>query len=287
MKVILVTGMLASGKSIALRVFQDLGYYCIDNLPPSLIISFVELAKKSDPQIEKVAFVVDARGEAFFNELDKAMLYLKSETNCEILFVDANDEVLIQRYKLMRRKHLMADHERMEETILRERKTLEPLRKIANYFIDTSITKDKEFKQKMFEIFSSETDRVEFVVNIVSFGFKYGILKDADDVFDVRFLPNPYYIDDLKPLTGLDCKVKDYVFDYPETGIFIQKVCDLFEFLIPCYAREGKQQLIIGIGCSGGRHRSVAVAEEVGKKLSESNYIVTVEHRDLLKDEYM
>lgn len=286
MNVILVTGMLASGKSIALRVFQDLGYYCIDNLPPSLIISFVELAKKSDPQIGKVAFVVDARGEAFFNDLDKAMLYLQSETDCEILFVDADDEVLIQRYKLMRRKHMMAEHERIEETILRERKTLEPLRKIANYYIDTSATRDKEFKQKMFEMFSSLSGKPEFVVNVVSFGFKYGILKDADIVYDVRFLPNPYYVDELKSLTGLDEKVKLYVFDFEQTDIFILKICDLFRFLIPCYAKEGKSQLIVGIGCSGGRHRSVAVAEEIARKLSGLGYITTAEHRDILKDEY-
>lgn len=287
MNVILVTGMLASGKSIALRVFQDLGYYCIDNLPPSLIISFVELAKKSEPQIDKVAFVVDARGEAFFHDLDKAMLYLQSETDCEILYVDANDEVLIQRYKLMRRKHLMSEHERIEETILRERKTLEPLRKIANYFIDTSVTKDKEFKQKIYDMFSADSGKIEFVVNVVSFGFKYGILKDADIVYDVRFLPNPYYIAELKNQTGLDENVRNYVFDFDETNIFIEKTCDLFQFLIPCFAKEGKSQLIVGIGCSGGRHRSVAVANEIGKRLLAMNYIVTVEHRDSYKDEYV
>ncbi len=286
MKVILVTGMLASGKSIALRVLQDLGYYCIDNLPPSLIISFIELTKKSEPRIDKVALVVDMRGEAFFSELDNAMIYLQAETECEILFVDADDEVLIQRYKLMRRRHIMAESERIEETILRERKILEPLRKIADYFIDTSNLKEKSLKDKLLKYFSDTDQTKHFILNIVSFGFKYGILKDADMVFDARFLPNPYYHEALKHLTGLDPKVQNYVMGFDESKEFVERIYEFVAFLLPFYKREGRAQLVLGLGCSGGRHRSVTLAEMLAKKFNEQEATVTIEHRDHYKDEY-
>lgn len=287
MKVILVTGMLASGKSIALRIFQDLGYYCVDNLPPSLIRSFIELTKKSEPQIHKVALVVDARGEAFFNELENAMSYLKAETNFEILFIDAMDEILIQRYKLMRRRHLMAENERIEETILRERKMLQSLREKADYIIDTSYLKDNQLKMKLLSIFSGNDTSKKLMINIVSFGFKYGILKDGDLIFDVRFLPNPYYNENLKFLTGLNEKVQDYVLGFDESVEFINRLYKLIEFLIPFYFKEGKSQLIVGIGCSGGRHRSVVIAEELAKKFMKEDLIISIEHRDINKDEYV
>ncbi len=287
MKVILVTGMLASGKSIALRIFQDLGYYCIDNLPPSLIRSFIELTKKSEPQIHKVALVVDARGEAFFNELESAMSYLKAETNFEILFIDAMDEILIQRYKLMRRRHLMAENERIEETILRERKMLQSLREKADYIIDTSYLKDNQLKTKLLSIFSGNDISKKLMINIVSFGFKYGILKDGDLIFDVRFLPNPYYDENLKFLTGLNEKVQNYVLGFDESVEFINRLYNLIEFLIPFYFKEGKSQLIVGIGCSGGRHRSVVIAEELAKKFMKEDLIISIEHRDINKDEYV
>lgn len=287
MRVILVTGMLASGKSIALRLFQDLGYFCIDNLPPSLIKPFIELTQKSEPQIHKVALVIDARGEAFFSELENALEFLENNTDCEILYVDAIDEVLIQRYKLMRRRHLMAENERIEETIRKEREMLSSLREKANYIIDTSYTKDNQFKMKLLSIYSGNESSKKMVINIVSFGFKYGILKDGDLIFDVRFLPNPYYDDRLKYLTGLNENVQQYVLGFEESTEFIKRLYDMIEFLLPCYKKEGKSQLIVGIGCSGGRHRSVTIAEELAKKFLSEDLIVSIEHRDINKDEYV
>ncbi len=287
MKVLLVTGMLASGKSIALRLFQDLGYFCIDNLPPSLIKPFIELTEKSEPQIQKVALVIDARGEAFFDELESALSFLREHTNCEILYVDAVDEVLIQRYKLMRRRHLMAENERIEETIRKEREMLAGLREKANYIIDTSYSKDTQFKMKLLTIFSGNEPEKKMVVNIVSFGFKYGILKDGDMIFDVRFLPNPYYDDHLKYLTGLNEKVQEYVLSFSVSIEFIDRLYDMIRFLLPCYKKEGKSQLILGIGCSGGRHRSVTIAEELAKRFASEDLIISIEHRDINKDEYV
>ena len=286
MKSILVTGMLASGKSIALRVLQDLGYYCIDNLPPSLIPEFIELAKKSQLKIDKVALVIDGRSEAFFNLLSDAVGYLKKETDCEILFIDASDEVLIQRYKLMRRKHLMAYGERVEETIQRERKMLIPLRNESDVVIDTSQMKERELKEKLIGIFSPSNHKRKMIVNVVSFGFKYGILKDADLVFDVRFLPNPYYIETLKYKIGLQSEVQEYVMNFEESREFLKKLYALIEFLLPYYEREGKMQLVIGVGCSGGRHRSVTFAEYLGAQLGKSDYPLMIEHRDIEKDVY-
>ena len=285
MKVVLITGMLASGKSIALRVFQDMDYYVIDNMPPSLIPPFLQLAVNTKPKIEKVAFVVDVRAEGFFSSINDTVKYLDDNTVFDILYIDASDEVLLSRYKLNRRRHIAFDNDRISEAIRKEREQLEPLRNQADYIIDTTGLKEAEFKAKIHEIYDEEgLGRRRFLLNITSFGFKYGILKDADLVFDARFAPNPYYLDELKPLSGLDDKVSNYVLSFDETQEFIEKITDMITYLLPFFIKEGKTQLVVGIGCSGGRHRSVAIAEELKERLLGTDCHIITDHRDLDKD---
>lgn len=284
MKVVLITGMLAAGKSIALRFFQDLGYYCVDNLPSALISQFMELVKSRESSIDKVAIVIDMRSLVFFSELENALNCLRGDEHCRILYIDANDSVLIQRYKAQRRRHLMSANERIELTLARERAMLSPLREIADYIIDTSETKDSELREKLRTLFDDEYSRLR--VDIVSFGYKYGIPKDADLVFDVRFLPNPYYVSELKTKNGTDAEVFNYVYSFDDSRDFLNRLVELIVFLLPRYESEGRSQLIIALGCTGGRHRSVASAEALAKELTRLNYLVTTEHRDIRKDDY-
>ncbi len=287
MKAVLITGMLASGKSIALRVFQDMGYYCIDNLPPALIKNFVELAKHSEAGADHIALVIDVRVDNYFKDVNDAIKYLKENTDFKILFIDARTDVLISRYKESKRRHLMFDNERIEDTIRRERQQLSHLRETADYIIDTSDIREAEFRKRMMDLFGTDTAFKSIMINVASFGFKYGILRDADLVFDVRFLPNPYYIDEMRELSGHDAAVCDYIMGFEESGVFIEKTADLLNFLIPQFIKEGKKQLIIGVGCTGGRHRSVCMAEKISEKISRAGYDNTVEHRDIRKDEYI
>jgi len=284
MKVLILTGMLASGKSIALRVLQDLGYYCIDNLPPNLIRPLIEAVEGSNQSIRKVALVLDMRGEAFFSHLEEALDYLNTLDSSEIVFFDASDEVLIQRYKLQRRRHLMAGEERVEETIKRERAMLEPLRETADYTIDTSELTDAQLREKLIRLFDASTGQPSNLsIIVVSFGFKYGILRDVDIAMDVRFLPNPYYIASMRHLTGLDREVSEYVLSSEVTQNFLSRFASLICFLVPHYIKEGKKQLVIGIGCSGGQHRSPAIAAELALRLAEAGFQCSTEHRDLAK----
>lgn len=285
MKVVLITGMLASGKSIALRVFQDMDYYVIDNMPPSLIPPFLQLAVNTKPKIEKVAFVVDVRAEGFFNSINETIKYLDDNTIFDILYIDASDEVLLSRYKLNRRRHIAFDNDRISEAIRKERDKLQILKNQADYIIDTTNLKESEFKAKIHEIYDGEDgSERKFLLNITSFGFKYGILKDADLVFDARFAPNPYYLDELKPKSGLDEEVRNYVLSFSETQTFIDKIVDMLNYLLPFYIKEGKTQLIVGIGCSGGRHRSVAITEELKERLEKIDCTIITDHRDIDKD---
>lgn len=288
MRVIVVAGMLAAGKSVALRFFQDRGYYCVDNLPITLIDTFIELLDKSEPKIENIAIVLDARGAAFFSNLEQILDDLKQERNAEILYVDADDEVLISRYKQNRRKHLLNRSERIETAIKEERQLLECVKKRADMIVDTSNLKERDFDKILRDAYGSRYDDSgdTFTVHISSFGFKYGILHDADIVYDVRFLPNPFWVQELKNLTGKHDEVRDYVFGFEESRIFIDKLVDIVSFSIPYYIKEGKAQLIIGIGCTGGRHRSVLIASELKKRLDELGYLTTEEHRDINKDNY-
>ncbi|MCR2033797.1 RNase adapter RapZ [Anaerofustis stercorihominis] len=287
MKIIVVAGMLAAGKSVALRFFQDRGFYCVDNLPPKLIDTFIDLLDKSEPKTENIAIVLDARGSAFFDDIDEILDNLKNERGADILYIDADDDVLISRYKKNRRKHLISGNDRIEVAIKKERKSMEEVKKRADLIIDTSKLLERDFEKILHDCYGKiGTVSSQFSINISSFGFKYGILHDADIVYDVRFLPNPFYIKDLKPLTGKNKEVSDYVFSFDESKEFMDKLEDIIAFTIPYYIKEGKAQLVIGIGCTGGRHRSVAIAGELAKRIEEKGYIVTEEHRDISKDNY-
>ncbi|WP_145523687.1 RNase adapter RapZ [Virgibacillus sp. SK37] len=282
-KLVIITGMSGAGKTVAVQSFEDLGYYCVDNLPPTLLPKFLELMKDSANTIQKVAVVMDLRGREFFDSLFDALESLGKEEWLDehILFLDAKDEKLVSRYKETRRSHPLDPGSLPLNGIRQEREILDLLRGRAQRIIDTTNLKPRELREKIINIYSEEEQEI-FSVHMVSFGFKHGIPIDADLVFDVRFLPNPHYVGNLRPLTGLNQEVSSYVFKWSETQTFIEKVLDLLRFMLPQYKKEGKTQLVIGIGCTGGQHRSVALAEYFGKELS-SNYITHVSHRDIDK----
>ncbi len=280
---VIITGMSGAGKTVAVQSFEDLGFYCVDNLPPTLLPKFLELMKDSTNNITKVALVMDLRGREFFDTLFEALDILGEEDWIKehILFLDAKDTSLVSRYKETRRSHPLAVGGLPLTGIKQEREILDELRGRAQRIIDTTDLKPRELRDKILKIYS-EDDQEIFSVNMVSFGFKYGIPIDADLVFDVRFLPNPHYVGHLQPLTGLNQEVSSYVFKWSDTQKFIDKVMDLLEFMLPQYKKEGKSQLVIAIGCTGGQHRSVALAEHFAKELS-TNYITHISHRDIDK----
>lgn len=285
MRFVIITGLSGAGRSQAIKAFEDLDYFCIDNLPPKLIPKFADLCLKSQEKIEKVAIVIDVRGGAFFDDLLKEVEDLRrGEYSYEILFLDASDEVLIKRFKETRRKHPLASSDLLSVSIQQERKKLEPIKSLANQIIDTSNLKPKDLKAKVVEIYKDKTKKSKLLINIVSFGFKYGVPLDVDLTFDVRFLPNPFYIESLRPMTGKDKPVRDYVLKFPETYVFLEKLEDMMDFLIPYYIKEGKSQLVIGIGCTGGKHRSVTIANHLYNHLQEKKNWVVINHRDINKD---
>jgi UPF0042 nucleotide-binding protein len=280
-ELVIITGMSGAGKTIAVQSLEDLGFFCVDNLPPVLIPKFAELIEQSSGKIGRVALVIDLRGREFFTALTEALNFLKTRhtVRYEILFLDARDQVLVTRYKESRRRHPLAPEGPPLEGIRLERRLLEELKGLATQVIDTSDMKPARLKALITERFQMQSAG-ELTVNILSFGFKYGIPIDADLVFDVRFLPNPHYIEHLRPKTGLDEDVYEYVMKWDDTRVFLEKLTDLLKFLIPHYALEGKSQVVIGIGCTGGKHRSVAIAEYLGKELAEVAGKVRVSHRD-------
>lgn len=281
----IITGMSGAGKTVAVHSFEDLGYYCVDNLPPSLIPKFLELMKESANTISKVALVIDLRSREFFDKLYEALDFINEEDWLEehIIFLDAKDEILVTRFKETRRSHPLDQTGLPLSGIKRERILLDELRGRAQKIIDTSRLKPRELRDKIHETYSDNRKSV-FSVHFVSFGFKHGIPLDADLVFDVRFLPNPYYIEKMRPLTGLDDEVANYVFKWPGTYKFNEKLLELFRFLIPQYKNEGKSQTVIAIGCTGGQHRSVALSEYYAKQLADQ-YETHITHRDLSKRE--
>ena len=285
MKYVILTGMSGAGKSTVLKFFEDIGYFCVDNLPPSLIPKFIELCDKPGTEIEKVAIGIDIRGGKLFDDFFTYLLEIKSEKHLfEILFLDCSDEVLLKRYKETRRRHPLAKGERIITGIIRERELLSDIRRKSDYIIDTSHILARQLKQKINDIFIENKEFDSLMINILSFGFKYGIPSDADLVFDVRFLPNPFYIEELKPLTGNDVSVHDYVMKFEESNIFLNKLLDMVNFLIPNYIKEGKNQLVIAIGCTGGKHRSVTLANELYNSLNKLQYSTIITHRDIDKD---
>lgn len=287
MKLLIVTGMSGSGKSSIMDVMEDIGYYCIDNIPPKLIPQFVDLCRKSETGIDKIAVAVDIRTGDMFTEIFRAWQTLKSENDVEVkvLFAEANDEVLIKRYKETRRKHPLDDKfsGNMHEAIRYERMQLSQLREIADYFIETSQYSSAQLKEQVKGLFlDNSSDSLS--IKIMSFGFKYGVSTEADLVFDVRCLPNPYYIEELRNHTGLEECVREYVMLSEQSQELFARLSELIEFLIPLYIREGKSQLVIAFGCTGGKHRSITFAELMADYLIENNYRVQKYHRDITKD---
>ena len=287
MRCVIVTGMSGAGKSTALKMLEDVGYFCVDNLPVPLIPKMADLLLVPGSELNKAALGVDIRsGQSLagmakgLNELDHAgMKY-------EILFLESADHVLIKRYKETRRFHPLSGNDgRVDEGILKERERIKFLKKRADYLIDTSHMLTRELKRELNKIFVENKEYKNLYISVLSFGFKYGIPPDSDLVFDVRFLPNPYYIEELRPQSGNDREVREYVMNNEKAAEFLDKMTDLMEFLIPNYVQEGKTQLVIAIGCTGGKHRSVALANELFEALSKNeNYGIRVEHRDIGKD---
>ena len=286
MRFIIVTGLSGAGKSEATNTLEDMGYFCVDNLPPNLIKKFAEVCKQSQGSIDKVALVMDIRGGIFFDDLFESLSELSREQfQYEILFLDTSDEVLVKRFKEKRRSHPLAPGGRVITGIELERQKLREVKDKADVIIDTSKYAIKDLREEMARKFGDkEMPEKQMAITILSFGFKYGIPVDSDLVFDVRFIPNPFYIPELKPFSGNDEPVKNYVMDQIETQTFLEKANDMFEFLIPNYQKEGKRQLIISIGCTGGRHRSVAIANSIYETLHSNNHDVYVEHRDIKED---
>lgn len=287
MRFVIVTGMSGAGKSTALRMLEDAEYFCVDNLPIPLIEKFAQLSVDGVySEIQKVAIGVDIRNRNALGQLESVLQNMKKTDICyEILYLEAQDPVLIKRYKETRRKHPLAPYGRVEDGICKERAELAFLKKQANYIIDTSHLLTRELKEELDKIFVGNKEYKNLFISILSFGFKYGIPTDADLVFDVRFLPNPYYVEELRPLTGNDKEVFDFVMEEDTSRTFLDKLEDMVRFLIPNYISEGKYQLIISIGCTGGKHRSVTLANALYERLSgEEGYGLRVEHRDLQKD---
>ena len=282
MEVVIISGLSGAGKSQAVNCLEDMGYYCIDNLPPALVKNFIELAMSERNLIEKAAFVIDIRGGDFFEDIKPCLAYLKEkDLPNKVLFLEASNEVLIRRFKETRRLHPLNQDGENLVGIEKEREILSDLRTVADYVIDTSNMKAARLKQELKSIFESGEEEIKFIVNIMSFGFKHGIPLEADMVFDMRFLPNPYYVPSLKKLTGNSKKIQDYVLKYDEAQQFIENVDRMLTQMIPCYIREGKYHLNLAFGCTGGHHRSVTMANVFAKKLKEQGLRITIEHRDL------
>lgn len=282
MQFIIVTGMSGAGKSTVVHILEDIGYYCIDNVPPTLITNFITLCQNSNIAMDKIAFVVDARsGERILRLADEITELKKGGNTCEVLFLEASDETIIKRYKETRRKHPHAKGGLLIDGIATERRLLSEIRSRSDYIIDTTGLMTKQLKEQILALFESRQKYESMNISVISFGFKRGIPLDSDLMFDVRFLPNPFYEVSLKPLTGLDAPVRDFVLNRDVTQAFIKKLHDMVEFLLPQYVEEGKMQLVISIGCTGGQHRSVALAEELGQFLSQKNYYTVVTHRDI------
>jgi len=286
MKLVIVTGMSGAGKTIALKMLEDLGYYCVDNLPIPLMEKFAELIMDRSGKAQNIALGIDIRSGQELSQLDEILeSWRNGGMPFEILFLDASDEVLVKRYKETRRSHPLAGMGRIDSGIAKEREALEFLKKQADVIIDTSQLLTKELRQELEKIYVENKDYNNLFVTVLSFGFKYGIPADADLIFDVRFLPNPHYVESLRPHTGEEKLIQDYVKQGGTCDEFLEKLFDMLDFLIPNYVLEGKNQLVIGVGCTGGKHRSVTVARALYDHLSQKKELgVKLEHRDIEKD---
>ncbi|MDR1778156.1 MAG: RNase adapter RapZ [Clostridiales Family XIII bacterium] len=282
MEIMIITGLSGAGKSQAADYFEDNGYYCIDNLPPSLIHSFLDLIRRGGHPVDKAAFVIDIRGAEFLSQLKENLELLKKEGNFyRILFLDAGDDVLLRRYNESRRAHPLAHGITNAEALASERRTLAPIKKMADLHLDTSRLNNAQLVSSLAHLLGDGSSAETFKVIIQSFGYKYGMPDEADLIFDMRFIPNPFYVDSLKKLTGNSKKVRDYVMRAPEAKVFLEEVIGLFETLKPAYIREGKNSLNIAFGCTGGQHRSVAVANVFFERLKEAGEDVVLRHREV------
>ena len=283
LELVIITGMSGAGKTVAVQSFEDLGYFCIDNMPPTLLPTFWALVKESG-KISRIALVIDLRSRDFFKEVDSLIATLDNTqlVTTRIIFLDSSDSVLVSRYKETRRNHPLAPDGRVSEGIAKERELLMDLRTRAQIIIDTSDISPRQLRERLIKDFATK-DYQTFHVEVMSFGFKYGVPIDADIIWDVRFLPNPHYIPELRPQTGMDAPVYDYVMKQPETQAFYSKLIDVIEFCLPGYKKEGKSSVTIAIGCTGGKHRSVAIAERIANHLKTDNYAVNISHRDYMK----
>ncbi|HEY3998092.1 MAG TPA: RNase adapter RapZ [Candidatus Xenobia bacterium] len=281
-KFVVVTGLSGAGKSLVARCFEDLNYFCVDNMPPGLLPKFAQLCHASE--VSQVALVLDARVRRFFNELKGALEEIpRFGYDYEMLFLEASDDVLVRRFSETRRKHPMADGGRIVDGILEERRLLQGLRDMAQTVIDTTSLSARQLRDEIERRYSTTSTERKLDVTIMSFGYKHGVPLDADLIFDVRFLPNPFYVADFRHRTGQNGEVRDFVLQFPETQTFLTKLFDMMGFLMPYYVREGKTHLTIALGCTGGKHRSVTIANELGGFLAERDYNVCLDHRDIQK----
>lgn len=285
MRFVIVTGMSGAGKTSVLKFLEDINFFCVDNLPPTLIPKFAELCIQQEGEIERVAVGIDIRGGKMFDDLFEVLSVLEEKNYpYEILFLDAESKTLIKRYKETRRAHPLSKKGSIEDGIDLERAKLEDVRKKATYILNTSSFLTRELKEQINRIFVEDKKFDNLMIKICSFGFKYGIPVDSDLVFDVRFLPNPYYIHELRELTGNDSAVSEYVMQFQESNAFLEKLVDMVEFLLPQYIKEGKNNLVISIGCTGGKHRSVTLANALSEVLQSEERMVLLKHNDIEKD---
>lgn len=285
MRFVIVTGMSGAGKSSVLKFLEDINFFCVDNLPPALIPKFAELCYEQEGEIERVAMGVDIRGGKLFNDLFHVLFALEEKGyQYEIIFLDASDNALIKRYKETRRSHPLSKIGSIEDGILQEREMLKEVKSRATYILDTTNVLTRELKTQINRIFVENQFFENLVITVCSFGFKYGIPVDSDLVFDVRFLPNPFYIQELKEMTGNDAPVSDYVMSFQESQEFLKKLVEMIEFLLPLYVKEGKNNLVISIGCTGGKHRSVTLANALYNALDKDKHTLLLKHNDIEKD---
>lgn len=282
MKIVVITGLSGAGKTNALRFFEDCDYYCIDNMPPELLLSVAQFIVNADKVVSKIAVAVDIRSGDLYAKLKDSVMSLRaSEAQTRVMFIDADDDTLVKRYKETRRKHPLDEEAggSLYKAIALERKETMAAKEIADYYIDTTSLSTADFKQRLSELFRDESGKM--IVNVISFGYKYGIPKDADLVFDVRCLPNPFYVPELKNKTGLDDEVYNYVMNCREADEIFVKLSDLLTYLLPLYVKEGKTRLVVAFGCTGGKHRSVSYARRISELLKEKDVNVRVEHRHI------
>ena len=285
MKILIITGLSGGGKSKAASFLEDIGYYIVDNLPTEMMVKFADFCAGSSGRYDRVALVYDIRaGEPFDQLLDTLDRLRASGVTCRMLFLEASVQTIINRYKETRRRHpLMGKGVSMEQAVRREQELLRPVRDHADFVLDTTSFSTGKLRSEILDLFGGQCDRGGMNVNVLSFGFKHGIPIEADLVFDVRCFPNPYYYEELKEHTGLEAPVRDFVFSHEETNTFMGKLIDMFDFMLPLYSKEGKAQLIIAIGCTGGKHRSVAIAEALASHIRKSGYRTVTIHRDINK----